>query len=236
MHEYTDVGFYDVSLIVSDGTNSDTEIKIDYIEAYEIVNIPDANFKSYLIGNAAINTNGDSKIQRSEAETFTGGIFANGLNISDFTGLEAFIAVTELRCSDNSFSSLDVSKNTALTSLNCSYNSLSSLDIKNITALTSLDCSNNLLSSLSVSFNTALTNLECSNNSLTSLVVSNNLVLLTLDCPNNSLIDLDLDNNTTLTYLGCNDNSISSLDISNNTALTYLNCSSNWTCNKKVDK
>ena len=31
------------------------------------VNIPDANFKAYLVGNTAINTNGDSEIQVSEA-------------------------------------------------------------------------------------------------------------------------------------------------------------------------
>ena len=31
------------------------------------VNIPDANFKSYLVGNTSINTNGDSEIQVSEA-------------------------------------------------------------------------------------------------------------------------------------------------------------------------
>ena len=30
------------------------------------VNIPDANFKAYLVGNSAINTNGDTEIQVSE--------------------------------------------------------------------------------------------------------------------------------------------------------------------------
>ena len=38
------------------------------------VNIPDANFKSYLIGNTAINTNADTVIQVSEATAFTGTI------------------------------------------------------------------------------------------------------------------------------------------------------------------
>ena len=31
------------------------------------VNIPDANFKAYLVGESDINTNGDSEIQVSEA-------------------------------------------------------------------------------------------------------------------------------------------------------------------------
>ncbi|MFT6731213.1 MAG: hypothetical protein ACJA1H_002548, partial [Glaciecola sp.] len=36
------------------------------------VNIPDANFKGYLVGNTNINTNGDTEIQFSEASTYTG--------------------------------------------------------------------------------------------------------------------------------------------------------------------
>jgi len=31
------------------------------------VNIPDANFKAYLVGNSEINTNGDSEISVAEA-------------------------------------------------------------------------------------------------------------------------------------------------------------------------
>ena len=38
------------------------------------VNIPDANFKTYLVGNTAINTNGDTEIQLSEASVFSGRI------------------------------------------------------------------------------------------------------------------------------------------------------------------
>ena len=32
-----------------------------------VVTIPDANFKAYLVGNSAINSNGDTEIQISEA-------------------------------------------------------------------------------------------------------------------------------------------------------------------------
>ena len=39
------------------------------------VNIPDANFKAYLVGNTDINTNEDSEIQISEANAFSGGIY-----------------------------------------------------------------------------------------------------------------------------------------------------------------
>lgn len=45
------------------------------------VNIPDANFKAYLVGNSAINTNGDGEIQVSEAAAFTGQIICDDNNI-----------------------------------------------------------------------------------------------------------------------------------------------------------
>ena len=62
------------------------------------VNIPDANFKAYLVGNTAINTNGDAEIQLSEATAFNGGIFCINMNIADLTGIEAFTALTDLYC------------------------------------------------------------------------------------------------------------------------------------------
>ena len=60
------------------------------------VNIPDANFKAYLVGNTAINTNGDTEIQVSEATAFNGGIYCHSMSISNLTGIEAFTALTWL--------------------------------------------------------------------------------------------------------------------------------------------
>ena len=86
------------------------------------VNIPDANFKAYLVGNTAINTNGDSEIQVSEASAFTDTINCSEMSISNLTGIEAFTALTNLWCYENQLTSLDVSKNTALTFLTCDGN------------------------------------------------------------------------------------------------------------------
>jgi hypothetical protein len=85
------------------------------------VNIPDANFKAYLVWNTAINTNGDAEIQISEATAFNGNIDCNFMNISDLTGIEDFSALTSWDCGLNFFTSLNVSSNTALTSLDCEY-------------------------------------------------------------------------------------------------------------------
>lgn len=137
------------------------------------VNIPDANFKAYLVGNTAINTNGDTEIQVTEATAFNGDIIIPSLSISDLTGIEAFTGLTGLACSNNQLTSLDVSSNTALGFLYCFNNQLTSLDVSNNNALTGLNCSNNNLTSLDVTQNTALDFFYCKSNSLTCLNVKN---------------------------------------------------------------
>jgi Leucine-rich repeat (LRR) protein len=187
------------------------------------VNIPDANFKAYLVGNTAINTNGDTEIQVSEAAAYGGDIVCYNMNIFDLTGIEAFTDLTLLNCSTNQLTNLDVSQNTALTTLRCNWNQLTNLDVSNNTALTTLRCANQLLASLDVSNNTALTDLRVGG-LFTSIDLSNNTALVSfmLDI-HNQLTNLDLSNNTALTVLQLsNANQLTSLDLSNNTALTYL--------------
>ena len=107
------------------------------------VNIPDANFKAYLVNNKAINTNGDSEIQVTEASAFNDTINCREMNISNLKGIEAFTTLTSLYCSGNKLTSLDVSKNSALTVLTCTNNQLTSLDGIQNTVLTNLYCEDN---------------------------------------------------------------------------------------------
>jgi len=60
------------------------------------VSIPDANFKAALLGYSAINTNGDTEIQVSEAVAFSGSINLHYLAISNLTGIEASVNITYL--------------------------------------------------------------------------------------------------------------------------------------------
>lgn len=131
------------------------------------VNIPNATFKAYLIGNSELNSNMDSEIQVSEAAAYSGRIDLIGARINDLTGIEAF---------------------TALTALNCRGNELAVLDLSNNTALTWLDCSNNYLKVVDVSKNTALTELACGSNNLTNLDLSKLTLLTALNCQNSSLL------------------------------------------------
>ncbi|KJD36150.1 hypothetical protein PW52_05955 [Tamlana sedimentorum] len=107
------------------------------------VNIPDANFKAYLVGDTAINTNSDSEISVAEAQAFTGELLINGLSISDLTGIEAFVNITRLDCYSNNLTALDVSNNLALTRLHCAANQIETLDISANTQITDIQCHNN---------------------------------------------------------------------------------------------
>jgi len=203
------------------------------------VNIPDAIFKAVLVGNTAINTNGDTEIQVSEAAAFGGTIFCASLGISDLTGIEAFTALTVLNCSSNLITSLDVSQNTALISLNCSgdgyvQGQITSLDVSLNTALTEFYCFENQLDSLNISQNSALTTLWCYENQLDSLNVSQNPALTTLWCSNNQLTSLNLNQNTSLGDLNCAFNQLTYLDVANgnNTNMSnfYANNNPNLFC------
>ncbi|NQY08694.1 MAG: T9SS type A sorting domain-containing protein [Flavobacteriales bacterium] len=201
----------------------------------QVVDIPDANFKQYLVERTDINTNGDDEIQVSEA-ILTDSIAFWDLFISDLTGIEAFTALTYLRCAENNLSSLDVSQNTELTYLNCAGNVLSDLNLTGATKLSTLFCAYNWLEDLDVTKNTALTYLNCPNNRLTTLDITQNIVLNSIYCVSNDLIALNTSENTLLTELKCGSNLISSLDVSQNIALTTLQCAGNLIANLDVSK
>ena len=190
------------------------------------VNIPDANFKAYLVGNTAINTNGDAEIQVSEANAFGGAINCTNMNIADLTGIEEFTSLTYLSCNYNSLTSLDVSQNTALTELHCHSQPITNLIANNNTALTRISCSETNLMNIDVSGATALSRLGVALSNLTYLDVSTNTDLTWLACSNNQLTSLDLSSNTALTKLSIGYNQLNSLDVRNgnntNIDITYL--------------
>jgi len=179
------------------------------------VNIVDANFKNYLIANPLINTNGDSEIQITEANSFSGQIDCSSLNISNLTGIEAFVNLTQLNCAYNQLTNLNLNSNIEITHLTCSHNMLSDLDVSNHFKLAHLYCNNNQITNLNVSNDTLLGQVSCSNNLLTNLDVSSNRSLWLLFCLSNQLNSLDLSHNPHLYGFKCNNNQLSSLNLHN---------------------
>ncbi|MBP6411808.1 MAG: leucine-rich repeat domain-containing protein [Bacteroidia bacterium] len=192
-----------------------------------IVNIPDTNFKTALLANLAINTNGNSDIECSEAAAYTGAINVSLLAISDLTGIEYFTALTVLNCDNNLLTNLDISANTQLIELNCSVNQLSSISINTNTLLETLYTAYNPISTLDLSANPNLLYLICNNSQLTNIDLSFSTNLLGLVCSSNQFSGIDISNNPNLTEINCDDNLLSSLDVSNNSQLSVLTCSYN---------
>ena len=194
--------------------------------------VPDKNFREWLLNRSY----GKDALLTEEENANVKSINVWGKSIQSLRGIECFIALTELNCTDNQLTSLDVSKNTALTSLKCYNNQLTSLNVSGCTVLTSLDCYSNQLTSLDVSGCTVLTSLYCYSNQLTSLNVSKNTALKTLLCYSNRLTSLDVSKNTALGTLYCYSNQLTSLNVSKNTALKTLLCYSNRLTSLDVSK
>jgi hypothetical protein len=174
----------------------------------QIVNIPDANFKAYLVGNSAINTNSDTEIQVSEAQVFTGQILCNALGITDITGVEAFVNLTELVMPSNNIPVIDLSANTNLTYVRFAQYPITNLNLGVNPNLVQLDL-----------YNCGLTSIDFTNTpSITALVLAYN-----------NIVDLDLSMLNGLVYLTCNDNDLSTLNIANgnNSNITYIDVRNN---------
>ncbi len=186
------------------------------------VNIPDVNFKNYLLNDPSINTNNDTEIQITEANSFTGSINIESVVVSDITGISDFTSITSLYCGGRMLMNLDISANTALTYLSCYGNGLNNLNISSNTALNYLDCGDNQLTTLDLSFNPSIVSLYCYNNNLTSLNLSNLSGLATLSCNHNQLTNLNVSSNTALIALYGEYNSYTSILLNSNTALSIL--------------
>jgi len=188
-----------------------------FFASAQIVNIPDANFKNALLNhNPVIDTNGDGEIQVSEAENFDSILNVNSQNISDLTGIEFFINIDFLLCSENQLTQLDLSQNLNLTLLSVSNNLLTSLNITNNHQLFELNCNNNQLTSLDTSQNENLQYLRCFNNLLSSLDISQNLLLIELFAWENQLSTLDVSQNADLELLYAFTNQLNDISLSNN--------------------
>ena len=137
----------------------------------------------------------------------------------------------------NSFTKLDLSKNTLLEELYCADLPITSLSLTNQKNMRVIDCSDCALTSLSLGTMPDLCSLNCSNNKLKSLDLSKTMTAeleeeRSVNCSSNALTKLTLGKTTTTsTYylqdLDCRFNSLSSLTVSNCSRLNNLYCNEN---------
>jgi len=191
------------------------------------VNFSDITFKNNLLANLQINTNGDSEIQVSEAEAYSGKIDCPSRGIKSLDGIQSFKNLTSLNCAMNQLTSIDISQNTNLKSLNVSSNQLISLDVSKNLLITSLVASSNKLTQINVTNNLLLDDFWIGGNLLTNLDITKNIALKSLYASGNGFTSLDVSKNVNLGYFLCDNNLLTDLDLSKNSKLFYLTAFAN---------
>ncbi|MDY3939188.1 MAG: Ig-like domain-containing protein [Spirochaetia bacterium] len=192
-----------VTVTTADGVKT-AQCEVSIVDAYEIIN---SDFVKAVDTQCGWTKKSDDTVEMTpenqEAARAVTKLDISFQELTDISGIKWFSGLTNLKCSYNQLTSLDVSANTALETLYCDSNQLTSLDVSVNMALEDLSCNNNLLRSLDVSANTALEDLYCDDNQLTELNVSANTALRYLACDNNQLTELDMSANTVLLGLWC---------------------------------
>lgn len=234
------------------------------------VNIPDTEFKNVLLSSSptnqiakdatgnwvAIDTNGDSQIQLTEAQTI------KYLNVIPPSGLFTFISSIE---GIKSFSNADSIKidflemideidmsnmpnlkylsadgnhqvlttsftgNIGLKTLSISgANVLTNLDLSSLVALEDLDAFGSNISNLNLTGCINLKNLDVSGNPITSLNIQPFTLLETLDVTGCYLQTLNASNLLFLKNLSCSDNELTTLNLQNTPQLLDLDASGNF--------
>ena len=246
--------FYQVTLTVSEkeeeGEDTEQVAVIPETENSELVSLLEN------LGIGEKDAEGNLNLTQRDIDETTSLDLSNK-NLNALEGLEVFTNLTELNCSNNPLTSLDVSAFTELEMLDCSncFNRSSVsrsysngvLDLSVNTKLRTLSCSENgltelilpdsplttiychynQLTSLDLSKNEELTFVNCEYNQIVEVNLSKNTALADFHATGNKLTQIDLKANTQLTSLSLYDNDFITLDVSANVNLQYLSCGNN---------
>lgn len=207
----------------------------------QIINIPDANFKSKLLSSNTTNnlvaknlsgnyfkidSNNDGQIQVSEALQVSW-LNISSSNITDLTGLNHFSNLLTLDCQINVIPVMNLSSLTNLQSLTCVNCSVNSINLQGLSNLNFLNCGANNLSSLNLSGLINLQSLFCGNNPITSLNLNGLTNLQTLSFELCQISNINLSGLINLQSLYCGSNLLTNLDVSVVPNLNYLACDLN---------
>ena len=198
--------------------------------------VPDDNFEQALINLNYDNVMNDSVATSSIDTLQILSIF--GQNISSLVGIQDFINLRVLRCSNNQLSDIDLSSNILLRQLYCGGNQLSELDVSTNNSLTILRCGNNPIISLDLSNTMQLIQLFSRNGALTELNIKNgnNIILDSLYVtgnPNLSCIEVNNINYFNNNFSIANSNTDLQQYFSNNCSGTAIE---EYTTNKELLK
>lgn len=199
----------------------------------QIVTIPDNDFKAALLNHIPpIDINFDGEIQVSEAEAFTGTLDINATSgnpgqISDLTGLQAFINLEELLCGYHEIAEIDLSGNGKLRYLSASGNPLSNVDFSFNYNLQAFQCNNCLLTELHLESNADFRNLFLQENPIAFIDLRNNVFLSSIIISNSPVAQVLLPDSIYMYYLYARNTELTNLDVSGFPNLVSLDCRDN---------
>ncbi|WP_396212612.1 T9SS type A sorting domain-containing protein [Flavobacterium sp.] len=210
----------------------------------QIINIPDANFKTCLLDASpilgyhvaknsngdwvSIDTNSNNEIEQNEALAIYELYINSGYDVSNLTGLHFFVNLINLGASyQPSLTSINLSTLINLKGFDVTYSGLTQLDVSGLTQLEVLICYNNQFTNIIFGDNYSLKDMNVSNNYLTSLNVRNLEALEYLSCSNNLLQNLYLNGLQNLENVYCPNNQLTSLLLDNLPQLSVLQCQNN---------
>jgi len=209
---YEEHGLFTVSLTVSDGTTSDTEIKTDYIDVR--VYIPDENFKTVINGylgqppayNPSVadlnGLTGTFDAENSNISSIEGSQYLTNLTeldlgwnqINDISALSGLTNLTELKLHSNQISDIStISGLVNLAELGLSYNQINNISaLSGLSNLTELGLANNQINDISpISGLVNLAELGLSYNQISNIFTLSGLSNLTeLGLANNQISDI----------------------------------------------
>lgn len=216
----------------------------------KIINIPDPNFKQYLIQHWDSNRDGEISISEiKDVETLA----CSGKEIKSLEGIQYFENLTVLECSNNELTHLDVSKNIKLESLTYLSNPLEVLNLGDVNpkkyyyqqafGVPGLSKFQSYPSIPSTIYNGYVTSQSLKiistkikrlyikfQSSLQNLDISECTALETLEVTCSGLITLDASSCPSLKKLDCDINQLETLYL-NNPYLISLHCSANQLVN-----
>ncbi len=204
----------DASYSTTNWTNIDSGTGFTETDYCRYTAIPDANFEAALEGLGYDDISSDGQVPTALIEVVTS-LDVRNLNISDLTGIEDFVALEALYCSDNNLTTVNTSTLTNLQTFWALANNLTSVDLTNNLAITDIRIEQNNLTSIDLSNQTNLVILQIDRNELTAIDVSNSPLITRFRVYNNNISNIDLSNNTSLSEVRVSNNVLISLNVQN---------------------
>lgn len=189
--------------------------------------IPDTNFEQALIDLGIDNDGLNGQFLTANAIGITT-LNVDEKNISDLTGIEAFIDLEQLFAASNNLESIDLSLVPIdLFTLDLFNNNLSEIDLSYVPQIVNLYLGSNNFTSIDASNLSNLFIFHLSNQNITNLNLTNCTNLFSLGCVETSLQYIDLTTCSNLAYLTAHSSQLTSLDLSGNQEIEEIHCYNN---------